>query len=79
MTDSYFSTDARKNFAEKSFKIIGTKIKTRRMEDFNDIMNSRLPESFCIEENDPALDNTEIENTLIANERQAVFQTEQVC
>jgi len=41
-----FSIDARKNLAEKSFKIIGTKIKNRRMADFHDIMNSRLPEDF---------------------------------
>jgi len=41
-----FSIDVRKNLAEKSFKIIGKKIKNRRMADFHDIMNSRLPEDF---------------------------------
>ncbi len=43
---SYFSVDARKTIAEKGFKIIGTKVKDRRMADFNDIMYSRLPENF---------------------------------
>lgn len=32
--------------AEKAFKIIGVKVKDRRMADFQDIMNSRLPEDF---------------------------------
>jgi hypothetical protein len=40
------SVDARKQLAEKSFKIIGKQIKTRRMSDFHDIMKSRLPENF---------------------------------
>ncbi len=45
-TKYYFSVDARKNIAEKAFKVIGIKVKNRRMADFTDIMNSRLPEDF---------------------------------
>lgn len=41
--------DARNVFAEKSFKIIGKEIKNRRMADFHDVMNSRLPENFKYE------------------------------
>ncbi|CAF3528269.1 unnamed protein product [Rotaria sordida] len=72
------SADFRKNFAEKSFKIIGKKIKNRRMADFNDIMNSRLPEDFNIEQNDPALINVEIEKALLENEREAIIKTEKI-
>jgi hypothetical protein len=45
----HFSEEARNSFAEKSFKIIGKEIKNRRMADFQDIMNSRLPEDFKYE------------------------------
>ncbi|CAF0795216.1 unnamed protein product [Rotaria sordida] len=72
------SADFRKNFAAKSFKIIGKKIKNRRMADFNDIMNSRLPEDFNIEQNDPALINVEIEKALLENEREAIIKTEKI-
>ncbi|CAF1198090.1 unnamed protein product [Adineta steineri] len=41
-----FSIDAEKDLATKSFKLIGKKVKDRRMADFNDIMYSRLPENF---------------------------------
>jgi len=33
---------------------------------------------FSIEQNDPALENQEIEQVLIANEREAVIKTEEV-
>ena len=46
----HLNDDDRKNFAEKSFKIIGKEIKNRRMADFEDIMYSRLPENFEYEE-----------------------------
>ena len=59
--------------------MIGKEIKDRRMADFQDIMLSRLPEDFNIEQNDPAVDNAEIEEVLIANERDATLKTEQVC
>ncbi|CAF2650534.1 unnamed protein product [Rotaria sp. Silwood2] len=72
------NTDIRKNFAEKSFKIIGKKIKNRRMADFNDIMNSRLPEDFDIEQNDPAVNNVDIQKTLLENEREAIIKTEKI-
>lgn len=41
-----FSEDAQKKVAEKALKIIGIKVKDRRMADFLDIMKSRLPEDF---------------------------------
>ncbi|CAF0752709.1 unnamed protein product [Rotaria sp. Silwood1] len=72
------SMDVRKNLAEKSFKIIGKKIKNRRMADFHDIMNSRLPEDFDIEQNDPALNNVEIEKALSENEHEAIVKTEKI-
>ena len=42
----FFSVEAQKKVAEKALKIIGTKVKDRRMADFLDIMKSRLPEGF---------------------------------
>jgi hypothetical protein len=90
-----FSEELRRNFAEKSFKIIGKEIKNRRMADFQDIMYSRLPEDFkyektknffsnfyfffSIEQNDPALNSAEIEKALSENQREAVIKTEKVC
>ncbi|CAF1017939.1 unnamed protein product [Rotaria sordida] len=70
--------EVRKNFAEKSFKIIGKEIKNRRMADFQDIMYSRLPEDFNIEKDDPALNNAEIEKVLTENNREAVIKTEKI-
>jgi hypothetical protein len=35
--------------------------------------------SFSIEQNDPALENVELENTLIENEREATIKTQKVC
>jgi hypothetical protein len=77
--DLFSSEEARKNFAEKSFKIIGKEIKNRRMADFQDIMNSRLPDDFNIEQTDPALNNAEIEQVLLENQRDADVKTEKVC
>lgn len=68
----------RRKFAEKSFKIIGREIKDRRMADFRDIMYSRLPEDFNIEQSDPALNNAEIEQVLQENQRDATIKTEKV-
>lgn len=76
--DLHLSEETQRKFAEKSFKVIGKEFKTRRMADFQDIMLSRLPEDFNIEQNDPALENEEIEQVLIANEREAVIKTEQI-
>ncbi|CAF3547851.1 unnamed protein product [Adineta steineri] len=73
-----FSIDAEKDLATKSFKLIGKKVKDRRMADFNDIMYSRLPENFDIERNDPALKSSAIEKVLIENERKAVVKTEKI-
>jgi len=42
----FFSPDDRKTLAQKSFQLIGKKVKNRRMADFTDIMKSRLPEDF---------------------------------
>ncbi|CAF1296450.1 unnamed protein product [Adineta steineri] len=70
--------ESRKKFAEKSFKIIGKEIKNRRMADFHDIMYSRLPVDFNIEQNDPALDSVEIEKVLLENEREANIKTEKI-
>ncbi|CAF1496252.1 unnamed protein product, partial [Adineta steineri] len=72
------SIDAEKDLATKSFKLIGKKVKDRRMADFNDIMYSRLPENFDIERNDPALKSSAIEKVLIENERKAVVKTEKI-
>ncbi|CAF0747370.1 unnamed protein product [Adineta ricciae] len=74
----HLNEESRKTLAEKSFKIIGKQIKDRRMADFNDIMSSRLPEDFNIEQNDPALDNAEITQVLLKNEREAIIKTEQI-
>jgi len=74
----YLNDETRKTFAEKSFKIIGKEIKNRRMADFEDIMCSRLPEDFNIEQNDPALHNAEIEKVLSENQREAVVKTEKI-
>ncbi|CAF1198073.1 unnamed protein product [Adineta steineri] len=73
-----FSIDAEKDLATKSFKLIGKKVKDRRMADFNDIMYSRLPENFDIERNDPALNSSAIEKVLIENERKAVVKTQKI-
>ncbi|CAF0970152.1 unnamed protein product [Rotaria sp. Silwood1] len=73
-----FNEETRKNFAEKSFKIIGKEIKNRRMADFQDIMYSRLPEDFNIERDDPALKNAEIEKVLTENNREAIIKTEKI-
>ncbi|UJR35949.1 hypothetical protein I4U23_028690 [Adineta vaga] len=70
--------DNRKTLAEKIFKLIGTKVKNRRMADFNDIMSSRLPEDFDIEQYDPASNSIELENTLNENKREAVIKTEKI-
>ncbi|CAF1503288.1 unnamed protein product [Adineta steineri] len=70
--------ESRKKFAEKSFKIIGKEIKNRRMADFHDIMYSRLPVDFNIEQNDPALNSVEIEKVLLENEREANIKTEKI-
>ncbi|CAF4484383.1 unnamed protein product [Rotaria socialis] len=70
--------EACNKFAEKSFKIIGRKIKDRRMADFNDIMYSRLPADFNIEQDDPALHNVEIEKVLSENHREALIKTEKI-
>ncbi|CAF1510318.1 unnamed protein product [Adineta ricciae] len=72
------SMEKRKSLAEQLFKLIGAKVKNRRMADFNDIMNSRLPEDFDIEQNDPALNSSELENTLIENEREAETKTQRI-
>lgn len=69
----------RRKFAEKSFKIIGREIKDRRMADFRDIMYSRLPEDFNLEQSDPALNNAEMEQVLEENQRDATIKTEKVC
>lgn len=45
----HLNEETRRNFAEKSFKLIGKEFKTRRMADFQDIMLSRLPEDFKCE------------------------------
>lgn len=74
----FFSEEMRRQFAEKSFKIIGREIKTRRMADFHDIMSSRLPKDFNIEQSDPALNNAEIEQVLQDNHRDATIKTEKV-
>ncbi|CAF4700122.1 unnamed protein product, partial [Rotaria socialis] len=81
MNDKYklnLSVDTRKKLAEKSFKLIGKKVKNRRMADFNDIMNSRLPEDFDMEHNDPALNNIEFQQALLKNEHDAIIKTEKV-
>ncbi|CAF0861897.1 unnamed protein product [Adineta ricciae] len=74
----HLNGESRTTLAEKSFKVIGKQIKDRRMADFNDIMSSRLPEDFNIEQNDPALDNAEITQVLLKNEREAIIKTEQI-
>ncbi|UJR10103.1 hypothetical protein I4U23_014325 [Adineta vaga] len=74
----HLNEEYRRKLAEKSFKIIGKQIKDRRMADFNDIMNSRLPEGFNIEQNDPAIDNAEITQVLLENEREAIIKTEKI-
>ena len=43
------STDHCRIVAERFFKIIGERIKTRRMADFHQVMSSRLPENFKYE------------------------------
>jgi len=48
------------------------------MADFHDIMYSRLPEDFNIEQNDPALNSAEIEQVLSENHREAVIKTEKM-
>ncbi|CAF4201986.1 unnamed protein product [Rotaria socialis] len=81
MNDKYklnLGVDTRKKLAEKSFKLIGKKVKNRRMADFNDIMNSRLPEDFDMEHNDPALNNIEFQQALLKNEHDAIIKTEKV-
>ncbi|CAM4795239.1 unnamed protein product [Rotaria magnacalcarata] len=72
------SVDTQKYLAEKSLKLIGKKVKNRRMTDFNDTMNSHLAEDFDMEHNDPALNNTEFQQTLLKNEHDAIIKTEKV-